>query len=44
MTRAVVEQPHDLRIEVINGLAMVRNIHRGSECRKRSEESNLFNE
>ena len=40
--RALVEELHDLRVELVNGLAMVRDVHAKAGCRIKNQESNLF--
>jgi hypothetical protein len=44
VARAFVEQPDDVRVELVNRLAMFGNVHGNAECRIMKEESNLFRE
>jgi len=42
MLRAFVEQPDNVRVQLVNRLAMFGNVHGKAECRIMKEESNLF--
>ena len=42
VARALVEQPDDVRVQLVNRLAMFGNVHGRAECRIKREESNLF--
>ena len=42
VARALVEQPDDVRVQLVNRLAMFGNVQAKRECRRRKEESNLF--
>ncbi len=40
VTRALVQQPDDLRVQLVNRLAMVGKVQGRGECRIQEEESN----
>jgi len=42
VARALVEQPDDLRVQLVNRRAMFGNVQAKTECGIRGEESNLF--
>jgi hypothetical protein len=42
VARALVEQPDNVRVQLVNRLAMSGNVQAKVECRIRNEESNLF--
>ena len=42
VARAFVEQPDDVRVQLVNRLAMSGNVQANEECRIKREESNLF--
>lgn len=42
MARALVQKPHELRVELVNRLAMFGNVQSQEECRNVKGESNLF--
>jgi hypothetical protein len=42
VARALVEQPDDVRVQLVNRLAMFGNVHGNAECRIKREESNRF--
>jgi hypothetical protein len=42
LARAFVEQPDNVRVQLVNRLAMFGNVQAKAECRIKQEESNLF--